>query len=231
MFWCLLTYGQEEASNWYFGDNAGISFDLNTNSVSAESRGKLETREGCATISDTDGNLLFYTDGSTVYNQEHRVMEGGDGLLGDESSTQSALIVPKPFDPNIYYVFTVGSNINPTGLNYSVVDITENGGLGEVVSLNINLLPACAEKISAVLKDCASGAIWVITLSGPGGNSVDALNTFHAFEIGESGVSDDAVTSNLGMRIEDSRGYLKFSPDGTKLACSDVRSGLFLFGF
>lgn len=231
MLWCLFAYGQEEASNWYFGENAGISFNMNTNSVSATFDGQLETREGCASISDTDGNLLFYTDGTTVYNQNHQVMQGGDGLLGDASSTQSALIVPKPNNPDIYYIFTVGSNLNPTGLNFSIVDITRNGELGEVVSSNIGLLPQCAEKISAVVKDCSTGSTWIITLSNPTGNSVDALNTFHAFEVSESGVDDKAVTSNLGMNIEDTRGYLKFSPDGTKLACANVQSGLFLFDF
>ena len=231
MLWCFLAISQEDAANWYFGENAGISFNLNTNSVSTTLDGQLETREGCASISDTNGDLLFYTDGTTVYNQNHQVMLGGDGLLGDESSTQSALIVPKPNDPDIYYIFTVGSNINPTGLNYSVVDISQNEELGKVVFSNVGLLPACAEKVSAVVKDCSSGSIWVITLSDLTGDSTDALNTFHAFEVSETGVNNKGVASNLGMNIEDHRGYLKFSPDGTKLACANVQSGLYLFDF
>jgi len=231
ILWCLFANSQEQASNWYFGNNAGISFDLNTNSVISESNGQLETREGCASISDSNGNLSFYTDGTTVYNQNHVVMQGGEGLLGDASSTQSALIIPKPNDPDIYYIFTVGSNINPTGLNYSIVDISQNGGLGEVVFSNIGLLSSCAEKVSAVVKDCSSGSIWVITLSGPNGNSANQLNTFHAFEVTANGVDNNSVTSNLGLSIVDARGYLKFSPDGTKLACANVQSGLYLFDF
>ena len=31
----------------------------------------------------------------------------GDGLMGDPSSTSSGLIIPKPGNPNQYYVFTV----------------------------------------------------------------------------------------------------------------------------
>jgi len=231
ILWCLFANGQEQAANWYFGENAGISFNLNTNEVSTTLDGQLETREGCASISDTNGNLLFYTDGTTVYNQNHQIMQGGDGLLGDESSTQSALIVPKPNDPDTYYIFTVGSNINPTGLNYSVVDISQNDGRGEVVFSNVGLLPSCAEKVSAVVKDCSSGSIWVITLSGPTGDSIEVLNTFHAFEVSETGVNNQAVISNFNLNIEDPRGYLKFSPDGTKLACANVSSGLYLFDF
>ena len=231
MLWCLFVNGQQEASNWYFGDKAGISFDLDANTVISETDGQLETREGCASISDSNGGLLFYTDGTTVYSSEHQVMEGGEGLLGDASSTQSALIVPKPNDPEIYYIFTVGSNLNPTGLNYSIVDTRQNGELGEVVTKNVPLLINCAEKISAVVKDCTTGSIWVITLSNSNGRSVNELNTFHAFEVSEDGVDDNAVTSNFDFNLSDTRGYLKFSPDGTKLGCANVQSGLYLFDF
>jgi hypothetical protein len=53
----------------------------------------------------TKGNYFFYTDGSYVYNKNHQIMSNGYGLLG--SSTQSAIIVPKPRNPYVYYIFTV----------------------------------------------------------------------------------------------------------------------------
>ena len=58
----LLLFSQQEASNWYFGRNAGLKFHEN-GTVTALSDGQLNTWEGCATISDAEGNLLFYTDG------------------------------------------------------------------------------------------------------------------------------------------------------------------------
>ena len=100
-----ILYAQKESANWYFGELAGLSF--NTNNPVPLLNGKLITSEGCATISDPNGNLLFYTDGLTVYNRNHTVMQNGTNLFGDASSTQSAIIVPKPDDPNIYYIFTV----------------------------------------------------------------------------------------------------------------------------
>ena len=86
-------------------------------------------------------------------------MTNGTGLFGDPSSTQSAIIVPKPGDDDIYYIFTVddhGFNEAHLGLNYSEVNMSLNGGLGVVTSKNVNLLPECSEKITAVLKDCVS---------------------------------------------------------------------------
>ncbi len=104
-------YAQLEASNWYFGFNAGLRFDPVSNTVTPLVNGQLSTNEGCASISDAQGNLLFYTDGITVYDRNHGVMQNGNGLLGDPSSTQSAIIIPKPQDSDIYYIFTVDTQV------------------------------------------------------------------------------------------------------------------------
>lgn len=225
-------FSQQQAANWYFGNRAGINFNLASGAVTPLTNGTLGTVEGCTTISNPDGELLFYTDGSTVYNANHTQMLNGNGLLGDESSTQSAIVVPKPNDPNIYYIFTVGSNQNPVGLHYSEVDMTLDAGLGGITATkNINLLASCAEKASAVLKDCDSGIIWVITLSNATGNSTDNMNTFHAFQVNDTGVNDIAVVSTIGVNIQDTRGNLKFSPNGEKLACANSGSGLFIADF
>lgn len=227
----LQIYTQNEASNWYFGENAGISFNIFSGGVTPLNDGQINTREGCASISDSNGDLLFYTDGTTVYNRLHTVMQNGNGLLGDESSTQSAIVVPKPNDSNIYYIFTVGSNQTNTGLNYSVVDVSANANAGEVRSKNTNLIPNCAEKIAAVVKDCQTKSIWVITLASSSGIGNSNFDTFFAYEINDLGVNTTPVKSTFSISIQDPRGYLKLSPDGSKLACANVQSGLYLFDF
>ncbi len=73
---------QGETLHWYFGNEAGINFH-NDGNVSSDINGRLNSFEGCTTISDPAGNLLFYTDGLTVYNQDHGMMENGNNLLGD----------------------------------------------------------------------------------------------------------------------------------------------------
>ncbi len=225
-----ITFSQNEASNWFFGENAGITFNLNAASISNNSNGRLYTREGCASISDENGNLLFYTDGTTVYNGTHQIMQNGTGLLGDESSTQSAIVVPKPDNPNIYYIFTVGSSQRNTGLNYSTVDMTLDSGRGGIVSKNNSLLELCSEKITAVLKDCITKSIWVVTFASK--NGLDQVyDTFHAFEVNNSGVNTSSVTSTFEIVIGDARGYLKLSPDGTKVACANVFNGLYIYDF
>mgnify|MGYP000855846891 CR=1 FL=1 len=237
---CLVSigsFGQNQASNWYFGFGAGIKFNPLDNSVTSVSDGQLSTIEGCTSISDDSGNLLFYTDGSTVLNKNHKIMLNGTGLIGDSSSTQSAIIVPKPNDPNIYYIFTVDNqkNVNENinlGLNYSEVDMRLDGGLGALTTTkNINLVEESSEKVTAVIKDCLSKSIWVVTLASKDQIS-DVFDTFYAFEVSNSGVSTTPVTSTFStLGIMDGRGNLKLSPDGTKMACANVSDGLQLFDF
>ncbi|WP_194767827.1 T9SS type B sorting domain-containing protein [Tamlana sp. I1] len=227
-------FAQNEAANWYFGHNSGIHFDSATNTVTALQDGKLNTIEGCTSISDESGNLLFYTNGISVWNKNHDVMPNGYGLYGDPSSTQSAIIIPKPNDQNIYYVFTVDDSRNNSGVkfgfNYSIVDLTLEGGLGDITTKNINLLQDSSEKLTAVLKDCSTKSIWVLTFASYTGHA-ETFDTFHAFEVSNSGVNSTSVKSTFPKQVIDPRGYLKLSPDGLKLACANSYDGLDLYNF
>jgi len=166
-------FAQKEANNWYFGRGAGIQF-LDDGTVVPLNGSRMNTNEGCSSISDPEGNLLFYTDGRSVWDRNHVLMPngnyfGGTGLLGDPSSTQSAIILQKKNAPNIYYIFTVdephhlNASVYPNqftgdygngesvpinddgynnGLNYSVVDLSitgTNGSIGDITTRNVQL--------------------------------------------------------------------------------------------
>ena len=64
-------FAQKEANIWYFGENSGLSF--NTEPPTFLYDGAINTLEGSSTFSDKDGNLLFYSDGTTVWDKSHRV--------------------------------------------------------------------------------------------------------------------------------------------------------------
>jgi gliding motility-associated-like protein len=257
-------FAQGEANNWYFGNNAGIKFNAD-GSVSLLDDSRMDTNEGCASISDANGMLLFYTDGRNVWRRNGFKMPNANypatGLMGDPSSTQSGIIVPKKGDPNIYYIFTVdephhinasvypnqytGSYSNAigdavpqaddgfnNGFNYSVVDMSVSGGLGDVVTRNVHLqtynpLDAeeikykCSEKITAVKTSDGTG-FWVIT---------HFVNNFYAFKVDATGVNSTPVVTNIipliptsGYR-RNSIGYLKASPDGKKIAIAHNQIG------
>lgn len=136
LLYTTFVFSQQEASVWYFGQNAGIKFHSD-GSVTPLTDGQLNTSEGCATISDNSGNLLFYTDGTTVWNKNHQVMQNGTGLMGSWSSTQSATIVPKPGSSNIYYVFTLDYEVHPNGLDILLLILVLMVGLEPLLRIKM----------------------------------------------------------------------------------------------
>ena len=228
---------QKASNNWYFGDRAGLNF--NTSAPTALTDGSLNTQEGVATISNELGELLFYTDGSTVYDKSHKPMPNGNFTLnGHFSSTQSAIIVPQLNDPDLFYIFTVDELGGSNGLSYSVVDISLPGNgnnsspLGDVIAsdLNISLVTPVTEKITAVLKPDLK-SYWVLA---HGWNN----NSFYAFDIDCNGINPTPIESQIGSvhsggsQNINAVGYMKASINGERLALvSRVTNSIDLFDF
>ena len=231
-----VSFAQKEGNIWYFGENAGL--DFNSGNPVALANGAMATNEGCASISDNAGNLLFYTDGITVWNRNHLQMPNGFGLLGHSSSTQSALIVQEPGSNNIFYIFTTPAQVNLGGIfgfRYSTVDMSLQNGLGDVISKNTLLHQPVTEKLTAV-KHANGCDLWVIIHEWD-------TDEFHAYLVNNSGVSTNPVVSNTGTvhtggtiiglsPNTNAIGQMKMSPDGGKLALAIRTMGIFeLFDF
>ncbi len=222
IFYSITSIAQGEANIWYFGENAGI--DFNSGTPVAISDGQINTREGCSSFSDANGNLLFYSDGTTVWNKNHTPMPNGMGLKGHSSSTQSAMIIPKPQSTTEYYLFTVGARVSggQYGFYYYTIDMTQNGGLGNVVAgpidLNEGKAESWSEKVAAINgKECET--FWVLSY---------VQNQFKAYKVTNTGVAEDPVTSTVSNFANDRRGYLKISPDGKKIAIAHMGDRRFI---
>lgn len=204
-------HAQHEADRWYFGTMAGLDFSSGSPVVVSSN---FSTAEGCATISSPSGQLLFYTDGVTVYDSTHTQMTNGTGLMGDVSSTQSALVVPNPGSNSQYYIFTTAADGGPNGFNYSIVDMTL-GTHGDVMSAskNVHLADSTTEKVAAV-KDGSDG-YWIVAHKW----GSDAFLSFHLTTMG---LQMTPVVSHSGMvhstsMIQNTYGQLKFNMCGDRL--------------
>ena len=125
-------------ARWMLANEAGLDFNF-TSPQPLSSALDSGINLASATVSDADGNLLFYTDGITVFDRTHNIMPNGVGLLGSGGFyTQNVVIVPDPADINKYYIVYIGQDLfsSSSGLRYSQVDMTT--GNGEVVSTTIN---------------------------------------------------------------------------------------------
>lgn len=118
---------QNQNANWYFGNQAGLNFTDVNQEPNALTDGAMITDGGSASISDSDGNLLFYSNGINVWGPDHKTIKNGTGLYGSTTVSQSVLILPNPSEENVYYVFTnQGQETGSLGLHYSIIKLTND---------------------------------------------------------------------------------------------------------
>lgn len=190
-------YNSPQNSAWRFGGSAGYNF---TNSTVAGSQ--INASECATSVADANGDLLFYTDGNTVWDRNDVPMPNGDPIfpasfsMNTQSTVQGALIVPFPNDADKYYLFSLSAQETPQNgggrLYYSVVDMTLNAGLGNVVAAGAHSLvdTGFSEHMIAVP---ACGGVWVVLH--------DRINpVFKAYKIDANGLSATPVISQAGVQ-------------------------------
>ncbi|MFZ5551881.1 MAG: T9SS type A sorting domain-containing protein [Bacteroidota bacterium] len=203
---------QNEANHWYFGTYAGLDF---SGGAPVAVNGPMTTTEGTASVSTASGQLLFYTNGVDIYDSTHTIMPNGSGLMGDVSTTQSALIVPNPANAMQYYVFTAAADGGANGFRYSIVDMVLNGGQGDVTGAkNILLTDSVTEKICAI-KDRGNNQYWIVTHKW-------GSNEFYAYLLTSSGLQPPVVsmagTVHSTTTFQNCYGQMKFNMCGDKIA-------------
>lgn len=183
-------FAQGEFNRWYFGYGCGMNF--NNTPPTIISPNPMSTDDNTATICDAGGNLLFYANGLSAYDRNNNIMPNGNGLSGNSTGGQTATIVQKPGNNNQYYLFTVDAMAGPNGIKYSVVDMTLNGGLGNIIATqkNITLLSPATERIVPI-RHSNGVDIWILIHEW---NS----NAFRAYLLTASGISTTPVVTNIG---------------------------------
>ena len=226
---------QNKGNIWYFGEKAGI--DFNSGEAEILLNGEMNAIEGCATICDIYGGILFYTDGDSVWNRKHETLPNGTGVGGGESASQSSIFVPHPGNDSLYYLFTVDDFDGVNGFCYSVIDLNLENGLGDVISGQKKnyLMTSTCEKITAV-KHADNSSVWVI------GHEY-RNNTFRVWLIDKDGFHPEEVLKQSIGTIhspEDGNAYdrdvtlgcMKASQKGNKLAVAITYLNIFeLFNF
>lgn len=194
---------------------------------------------GSSNICDSaTGALLMFSNGYVLYNAQGGKMENGDSLvpskiyshnaIPDASNTQGSLIIPKGSN-GLYYVFTptmTDSAYNlciggTTGkcpfdlLQYHVVDMTANNGLGKVVQKNVALLSNVEmSKVGMMACRHANGYDWWLLKQ-----ALDT-NLIYTFLVTKDTVVLDTIQGFSAPHFGylDLQGQSCFSPDGSKYA-------------
>ncbi|MBK9732781.1 MAG: T9SS type A sorting domain-containing protein [Chitinophagaceae bacterium] len=181
-----------------------------------------------ASICDTTGELLFYTNGSYIKNRNHdslwNTADFNPGFVTEEyiyglPIPQGALVIPKPEDDKTFYLFhesaeeifpPTGYDGQPLELRYSEVDMTLDGGLGGIVAdkkkipiiidtMTLGRLTACKH---------ANGRDWWVI------SHEYRTNKYYKLLVNPDGIFGP-YEQNIGSpMIYDIYGYAVFSPDG-----------------
>ncbi len=228
-FPCLVVGQHENSANiWYFSENNKLDFNTNPPTVSRDGELKaLEGKalEGIAVRCDANGQMLIYTNGETIWNKNHEVIKGGEQLGGHFSSTQSSIIVPSPNQDHLLYVFYLNESLGDGRgeFYYAIVDMTLDGGLGEVITVDNLLYTNCAEKLIAI-PHCNERDYWIIVHEF---NS----NKFLIWDLTANGIGT-LRTIPIGLELTNQVGYMKSSLGGRKLAIGNYgKSAVEVFDF
>jgi type IX secretion system substrate protein len=250
----LLIYAQSKHDyTWLMGlEPGGLDYPINCMNVLdfGDADGLKITKElvdtrffvANASISDNDGNLLFYSNGCYVKDANHQIMPNGEhlnpGLIYDDNCPDGGytaqggiIILPLPDGSNKYYlfhqayeVFNESPFVRINRLYFSTVDIQLNNGMGDVVQKNKQILSSQLHTGLQAVKHSNELDWWIITFSHTG-------NTYYKTLLSSNGeVTVDS--QNIGNSLlSNGIGQMSFSPDGTKFAHFDFINQLSVFDF
>ncbi len=164
LFCVQFTYSQNQGlnNNWILGyssygglpfGHSKINFYTGIPTVIYDSL-EMDFRHSHSNISDSLGNLLFYTNGYYIADASHDTMLNGSNINPSSYTSyfndglgipQANLILPLPGSSNIFYFIHSTANQFPGytcsyNLFSSRIDMNQNNGLGEVILKNqVNL--------------------------------------------------------------------------------------------
>jgi Secretion system C-terminal sorting domain/PKD domain len=187
-------------------------------------------------MSDKDGNFLFYTNGIDIYNKNHTILKNSENFnsskfhdaykQGGLRINQAVIAIPHSQKKNLYYLIYLRANFDKakpdlyiTGINYSLIDINGDGGKGEMIEKNIPIFQDTLNYGNLTTVQHGNGRDWWIILFKYETNEYyRVLLSPQGFKVFPTQKTGDTLRSSLSE--------VCFSPDGKKFA----RNGLKYYG-
>ncbi len=241
---------------WITGNNStsdpgieGIEFNFNDDSFKVDTPKLVYGYDSNnASICNENGQLLFYSNGCSVSNREYEIMPNGENINEGPfveifwegncrygyPGLHDILALPDPGNEDGYYLITKpisvdeDFNTDRETIQYSYIDMSLDGGLGDVTIKNEPVL----ENVHIMYSffTCVqheNGKDWWIL------QARHEDNKYLLFKLDSTGIHLES-TQEIGEKYflnASAAGSMKFSPDGTQLASYNSFDQLFLFDF
>jgi hypothetical protein len=230
----------------------GFLLNFNTLSpvVSSHPR-ELNLFHSCASICDTSGNLMAYTNGCDIASGiNDEILDNGadinpgyvneyqchstNGVGSYTAGIQSSVFLPLPDTVGIYYLFhkRIKYSYNPFDvftdiLLYSVVDMNAMGGQGRVIQKNVPLMEdSLSYGMLTAVKHANGKDWWIIT-------NRRKEDDYYCFLLTKEGIKD-TVFQQIGFDFgpnQEGSCQITFTPDGSKFITCNPYAGLGIFEF
>jgi hypothetical protein len=235
---CISHYSimaQKRGAVWCFGDSALVNFSDTSNITTGISA--VKSRGSCASVSDTLGNLLFYvsydptamiagTDPVKAFNINNTILLNGDSMKGGGWYHEIS-IIPFPGSDSLFYIFNIGVTLD-FGLYYSIVDMSANGGLGEVIQKNVQLQNFKMVDCLNAIKHGNGRDWWLIFRKSDFPSSSN--NDFYFYLITPSGISN-VIIQTVGNLNSTNSGRISFNTQGNQMSFINYKGLIELYDF
>jgi hypothetical protein len=218
---------QKQANQWFFERNNGLDFNRDT--VRYLAGCQFDESESSSSICDSNGNMLFYSNGITLYNKYNQIVKNGKGLgfpytlnLNSTTSRQGTLLLKHPDNDSLIYLFCTDFQGRAGGLVYSVINIHGNKDSGEVIKKKIKLVSPVNEPIHAINHQNGRD-VWIVCHKYGG-------DLFYLYLLKKDGLIECLVTNKIGsfhdgFNNSAAQNNIKFSPNGKYLVHDEVYHG------
>jgi hypothetical protein len=203
-----LSPNQPDTGEYKFSGMNNISFNPFNNTRTFKS---LSLSWNVINMPDNNGNLLFYSNGSKVFNSQHQLIEKADSLNYSNywansaesgyyadyligSYANSLMAFRSPSNSNQYYLVSTIMNYDNLAQTqwlrfhkvvYSIIDMSLNNGKGKMIVKEQNLLSGDFSHAISACKH-ANGRDWWITARG-----YQDTNCYYFFKLDDKGIIYD----------------------------------------
>ena len=251
----LLAQQDKRGNTWVIGRHLSTSgelmeLDFNGDSLSIDSfvSDHSMAEPSITSYSDSEGEILLYSNGCAIFNRNHQIIENGDNLATDydlfglcdatgyTGNTEGVMFVPDPCDDNLVHLIYLDQVIEnfdwfSRKLMKTSVDVS-NSDEPIVVDKNFIIYESVYEKGSLTATRHKNGKDWWICLLELKSNCYDC---FQLSELGFSEPIQSCTGPFWGESSEQSLGggvgSIAFSPDGSIYTRFNFKYGLNIYNF